>query len=235
MLFKILQGNEANLPTKLTDGYCYYLRDKHYFYVDHKDPNSTLVRSKLSAEYADKLRYVNEAGLTVEIAPENLALKSEMLRKVELTQAEYDALPEKDPNVLYIITDAEDANYVSEDMVGVAGGVASLDSSGKVPSAQLPAMNYIPTSQKGAASGVASLGADGKVPTSQLPATMTPSAHNQAASTITAGTLAGQVVANATATATIGTAQVRNIYAGTADMTAGSSALPTGTLYFVYE
>lgn len=153
MLFKILQGNEANLPTTLTDGYCYYLRDKHYFYVDHKDPNGTLVRSKLSAEYADKLRYVNEAGLTVEIAPENLALKSEMLRKVELTQAEYDALPEKDPNVLYIITDAEDANYVSEDMIGVAGGVASLDSSGKVPTSQLPA-TMTPSAHNQAASTI---------------------------------------------------------------------------------
>lgn len=140
MLFKILQGNEANLPSTLTDGYCYYLRDKHYFYVDHKDPNGTLVRSKLSAEFADKLRYVAD-GQTIEIDPAEIALKSEMLRKVELTQAEYDALPEKDPNVLYIITDAEDANYVSEDMVGVAGGVASLDTTGKVPTTQIPNTN----------------------------------------------------------------------------------------------
>ena len=59
--------------------------------------------------------------------------------------------------------------------------------------------------------------------------------HTHAASNITAGTLAGQVVANATAQASIGVAQVRNIYAGTADLTAGSSALPTGTIYIVYE
>lgn len=137
MLFKILQGNEANLPVALTDGYCYYLRDKHYFYVDHKDPNGTLVRSKLSAEFADKLRYYQD-GQAFEIDPAEIALKSEMLRKIELTQAEYDALPEKDPNVLYIITDAEDANYVSEDMIGAAGGVASLDTTGKVPTTQIP-------------------------------------------------------------------------------------------------
>lgn len=149
MLFKILQGNKANLPITLTDGYCYYLRDEHYFYVDHKDPNGTLVRSKLSAEYADKLRYVN-GGTMIEISPEDLALKSEVavkadastvtshignttvhitadertswnslqgqidditesaLHKIELTQAEYDALPEKDPSVIYIITDGTD-------------------------------------------------------------------------------------------------------------------------------
>lgn len=68
-----------------------------------------------------------------------------------------------------------------------------------------------------------------------FPTSMTPTAHNQAASTITAGTLGGQVLANASATATLGTAQVRNIYAGTGDMTAGSSALATGVIYIVYE
>ena len=59
--------------------------------------------------------------------------------------------------------------------------------------------------------------------------------HTQDASTITAGTLGGEVQANATAAATLGNAQVRNIYAGTEDLTAGTSALTTGTLYFVYE
>jgi len=62
-----------------------------------------------------------------------------------------------------------------------------------------------------------------------------PASHNQAASTITAGTLAGSVVANATAVANLGTKQVRNIYAGTDDMTAGTSALSTGDIYIVYE
>ena len=62
-----------------------------------------------------------------------------------------------------------------------------------------------------------------------------PSSHNQAASTITAGTLGGKVQANASAAATLGNAQVRDIYAGTSDMTAGSSSLTTGTIYFVYE
>lgn len=59
--------------------------------------------------------------------------------------------------------------------------------------------------------------------------------HTQAANTITAGTLAGEVKANATAVATLATAQVRNIYAGTTDLTAGTSVLATGDIYFVYE
>lgn len=62
-----------------------------------------------------------------------------------------------------------------------------------------------------------------------------PTDHNQAASTITAGTLAGKVQANASAAATVTTAQVRDIYAGTDDLTAGTSPLASGTLYFVYE
>lgn len=61
------------------------------------------------------------------------------------------------------------------------------------------------------------------------------SSHNQAASTITAGTLAGQVLANASATATLGTAQLRNIKASTTDLTAGTSSLTTGQVYLVYE
>ena len=61
------------------------------------------------------------------------------------------------------------------------------------------------------------------------------SSHNQAASTITAGTLAGKVLANATAKATLTDSQVRDIKASTTDLTAGSSALTTGDIYLVYE
>ena len=52
---------------------------------------------------------------------------------------------------------------------GIPGGVATLDSSGKVPSNQLPAMNYIPTSEKGQPSGVATLDTSGKLTSGQLP------------------------------------------------------------------
>ena len=47
--------------------------------------------------------------------------------------------------------------------------------------------------------------------------------HTQSANTITAGTLGGQVQANATAAASLDTAQVRSIRAGTADLTPGES------------
>lgn len=67
------------------------------------------------------------------------------------------------------------------------------------------------------------------------PSSFTPSSHNQGANTITAGTLAGKVRANATAMATLADAQVRDIYAGTSDMTAGTTALTTGVIYCMYE
>ena len=69
----------------------------------------------------------------------------------------------------------------------------------------------------------------------QLPEYYAPASHTQAASTITAGTLAGQVNANATSMANVGTAQVRDIQASTTDLTAGTSSLLTGRIYFVYE
>lgn len=68
-----------------------------------------------------------------------------------------------------------------------------------------------------------------------FPTTMTPAAHNQSASTITAGTFNGKVVGNATAVAVLGDKQFRNIYAGTGELTSGTSALPTGDIYIQYE
>ena len=60
-----------------------------------------------------------------------------------------------------------------------------------------------------------------------------PSTHP--ASMIAAGTLAGQVKADATAVAALDVAQVRSIRAGTADLTPGESALASGEMYLVYE
>ena len=69
------------------------------------------------------------------------------------------------------LTDDATPNGAFNAIIGAKGksnGFATLDSSGKVPSGQLPSMDYIPTDQKGAASGVASLDASRKVPSGQL-------------------------------------------------------------------
>ena len=49
---------------------------------------------------------------------------------------------------------------------------------------------------------------------------------------VAGGTMEGDLVASDSA---VGIKAVRNIYAGTADMTAGSSSLATGAIYLVYE
>ena len=54
-------------------------------------------------------------------------------------------------------------NAISNDQIGVPGGVASLGKDGKVPKEQLPTLDYIPTTEKGQAGGVATLGEDGKL------------------------------------------------------------------------
>lgn len=154
---------------------------------------------------------------------------------------------------------ANDVSAVPAEEKGAPEGVATLGADGKVPTGQLPAMDYVPASEKGVASGVATLGTDGKVPTGQLPAMnyapsthasqhatggsdpITPAAigaaassHNQAASTITAGTFAATGVKAATGT-DYTTARLRNIQASTTDLTAGSSSLSNGDIYLVYE
>ena len=52
---------------------------------------------------------------------------------------------------------------------------------------------------------------------------------------IAGGTFSGGVYANAEATATVYNAMMRNIKAHTEDLTAGTSTLATGDVYFVYE
>lgn len=51
----------------------------------------------------------------------------------------------------------------------------------------------------------------------------------------TQGTLAGLTTANSISVATLSSTQIRNIYAGTVDMTDGSSALASGDIYLCYE
>ena len=69
---------------------------------------------------------------------------------------------------VYVTADQLEA-YVPKTEKGAANGVAELDSSGKVPSNQLPDMDYIPNSEKGVANGVAELDGSGKVPKTQIP------------------------------------------------------------------
>ena len=72
-LMKMLRGGETRLSQQeLHDGYIYFCEDTKNMWIDHKNENDNLVRSKISAEYADKLRYVKD-GINVEITSEEIA------------------------------------------------------------------------------------------------------------------------------------------------------------------
>jgi hypothetical protein len=58
--------------------------------------------------------------------------------------------------------------YIPVNQMGVANGIPTLDSTGKVPVGQIPPLNYVPTSTEGVANGVAMLDSNGKVPSNQL-------------------------------------------------------------------
>lgn len=127
---------------------------------------------------------------------------------------------------------------VSQLPAGVPDGVATLDSTGKVPASQLPSMDYIPTSEKGAASGVATLDTTTKVPIAQLPAgtangvaTLDESGdlvQPVPAASVQAGTFPGIVAANANTSYT--TPQVRSIILSAEEPTGGNN----GDLWFTY-
>jgi hypothetical protein len=78
--------------------------------------------------------------------------------------------------------------------------------------------NYVPTTRK--------------INDKALSSDITLSASDVSAVPASGGTMTGPLTASNPAT---GTAGVRNIYAGTDDMTAGESELATGAIYFVYE
>ena len=54
-LFKISKGLKTNLPSTLTEGYCWYTYNDSKFYIDFKDDNGVLTRKALNAQEAEKL------------------------------------------------------------------------------------------------------------------------------------------------------------------------------------
>ena len=93
--FKIGRGMQDGIPEALTDGMLYYCTDTTNLFIDYTDSNGNLVRTQLSANYADKLRYVAD-GAIVEIDPKDIALDSEVLHKNQ---------PEQTNNIIAFIRD----------------------------------------------------------------------------------------------------------------------------------
>ena len=54
-LFKVSKGTSQNLPSTLTDGYCWYTYDDSKFYIDYINENGDLTRKALNAQDAETL------------------------------------------------------------------------------------------------------------------------------------------------------------------------------------
>lgn len=123
-LMRVLRGNDANLASQpLQDGYIWYLKQSSTMYLDAKDEDGNLVRKKLSAEFADKLRYVAD-GTTIELDPAELALKS------ELFSGNYSDLTGK-PTKLSDFTN--DKNFITENELNSAiESIPTPDVSGQI-------------------------------------------------------------------------------------------------------
>lgn len=68
--FKICRGKEENIPAEITDGYIYMCTDTHNIFMDWFEPyNELLMRWKMNAEYADKLRYIGSDNEYIEVDP----------------------------------------------------------------------------------------------------------------------------------------------------------------------
>lgn len=80
-LFKISKGTSKNLPSTLTEGYCWYTYDDSKWYIDYKDENGVLTRKALNAQNAETL-----CGKTLE------ELKAELTTQPDWAQNDPDAI-----------------------------------------------------------------------------------------------------------------------------------------------
>ncbi|QBZ73388.1 minor tail protein [Streptomyces phage Heather] len=73
-----------------------------------------------------------------------------------------------------VVLSASDVSAVPTSDKGAANGVATLDASTKVPTAQIPSLTstYVAVSTRGAANGVATLDGTTRLPVAQVPATL---------------------------------------------------------------
>lgn len=77
-LFKVSKGTSANLPTELTEGYCWYTYDDSKFYIDYKDTDGVLKRKALNAEDAATLCGVSLDDIQAKIAQKATLLTAEI-------------------------------------------------------------------------------------------------------------------------------------------------------------
>jgi hypothetical protein len=83
-LFKVSKGTSNNLPSTLTEGYCWYTYDDSKFYIDFKDENDVLIRKAINAQDAETL-----TGMTLEQIKNSISWNN-LLDKPELVELSSD-------------------------------------------------------------------------------------------------------------------------------------------------
>ena len=137
-LFKICKGAETNLPQTLTNGYCYFCTDTANFYIDYTDTYGALTRSKISAKYADKLRYT-EDGNFVEIEPTDVLTKNNYETAIGVAATDKNGLMSS-ADKIKLNNLPEDINTsLAKDFISAKGGAYSLDTALEL------SLNNIPT------------------------------------------------------------------------------------------
>lgn len=66
-LFKVSSGSSANLPEKITPGWCYFTIDEQMFYIDYTDRSGLNRRAALNAETASSL-WLGDSKAVIETA-----------------------------------------------------------------------------------------------------------------------------------------------------------------------
>lgn len=133
----------------------------------------------------------------------------------------------------YNVNDFNDnADIIDEALKRLSDGKADVDEDGFLSPDCIPS-DILKEDDKGAPGGVAALDETGKVLQDQLPE-QTPPAHSHSADEIHAGTFAETGV-RAKDGEDYATSRLRNIMSSDIDLTAGTSPLPSGSIYIVFE
>lgn len=107
MAFKILFGNEVNLPNEMVAGHLYCCTDSGNAFFDYPVAGGTAARKQISAEAALKLLYNNGEGV-VELLPEDIATKDDVAAAAGDVVKTVDSVDEMvDEHKLYIYTGVE--------------------------------------------------------------------------------------------------------------------------------
>lgn len=126
--YRINRGKEENLPSALTEGSSYFCIDTGNFFIDHKNTSGTLVRTKVSSKYAEKLRYTKDGNL-VEIDPTTILTDSNYETKIgTATQSKSGLISIKDKAKLDGIATGAEVNQNAFSNVVVGSTTIAADS-----------------------------------------------------------------------------------------------------------